>query len=123
MRFKAIFFDRDGTLLTLSPDLRDKRNALIEGWSGKEFHLEYPKMMDLFDRAGYPKEGYKSVEEETAFWRRYWWCASTPVRWRAATRQRISGSAGSSPESPCPSSSWSAGISWKRTSGAAPRGS
>lgn len=71
-RFTTVFFDRDGTLLTLSPELQDKRNALIEGWSGKEFHLEYPKMMDLFDRAGYPREGYKSVEEETAFWRRYY---------------------------------------------------
>ena len=29
-------------------------------------------MMDLFDKAGYPEEGYRSVEEETAFWRRYY---------------------------------------------------
>jgi len=73
MDLKAVFFDRDGTLMTGDPELRARNRARIESWSGKPFQPPaYDETMALFDKAGYPKEGHKSVESEIAFWRRYY---------------------------------------------------
>lgn len=72
MRFRAVFFDRDNTLLHSDPALREARNAKIAAWGGKCEALTYEQSMELFDRAGYPEKGLTSVEEEIAFWRRYW---------------------------------------------------
>lgn len=73
MRFKAVFFDRDGTLLAGDPQIRAGNRARIERWSGKPYQEpSYDEMMVLFDKAGYPKEGHKSVESEMAFWPRYY---------------------------------------------------
>lgn len=44
----------------------------VEKWSNKKFELDYEKMMRLFDAAGYPKEGLKSIDEEKRFWKRYY---------------------------------------------------
>lgn len=73
MSFKAVFFDRDGTLLTGNPEVQAQNRARIERWSGKPYQNPgYDEMMALFDRAGYPKGGHKSVESEMAFWPRYY---------------------------------------------------
>ena len=72
MRFRAVFFDRDNTLLHNDPALQEARNAKIVAWGGRCEPLTYEQSMELFDRAGYPERGLASVEEEIAFWRRYW---------------------------------------------------
>ena len=73
MSFKAVFFDRDNTLLTGNPEIRVKKQAMIENWSGRPFReLSYEEMMALFEKAGYPQEGHKSVESELAFWPQYY---------------------------------------------------
>lgn len=72
MKYKAVFFDRDNTLLTADPALRMARRARLEAWGGRPFQLSGEESMELFDRAGYPKTGLKSVAEEERFWRRYW---------------------------------------------------
>ena len=71
MKFRAVFFDRDNTLLHGDSSLREKRNAKIASWSGSSFSLTPQEMSELFLR-GYPEKGLKSVEEEIAFYRRYW---------------------------------------------------
>jgi HAD superfamily hydrolase (TIGR01509 family) len=71
MRYKAVFFDRDNTLTYRDPE---KLSRLIESWSGKPFVLDYEKSMALFDKAGYPKSGLKSVDEEIEFRIRYYSC-------------------------------------------------
>lgn len=71
MRYQAVFFDRDNTLLHGDPLLREARNAKIEAWGGRRVCLTYEQSMELFRRAGYPERGLKSVEEEISFWRRY----------------------------------------------------
>lgn len=73
MSFKAVFFDRDNTILTGDPEVQAQNRARIEKWSGKPYqNLSYEEMMALFDRAGYPADGHKSVESEMAFWPRYY---------------------------------------------------
>lgn len=73
MKYKAIFFDRDDTLLHRDPELRKVWRRKISAWSGREFgSLSYEQMMALFDRAGYPQNGLKSVDDEIAFWKRYY---------------------------------------------------
>jgi len=72
MKVRAVFFDRDNTLLHVDPALRAARTAKIEAWSGKPYSQTYEEMMALFGRAGYPKEGLKTVKQEISFWRRYY---------------------------------------------------
>lgn len=72
MKIRAVFFDRDNTLLQMDPTLRAARTAKIEAWTGRPYSQTYEEMMVLFERAGYPKEGLKTVKEEMRFWRRYY---------------------------------------------------
>lgn len=72
MRYRAVFFDRDNTLLTGDPALRERREALIEQWGGRAVQPDYGEMMALFAQAGYQEKGLKSVEDEIAFWKRYY---------------------------------------------------
>ncbi len=72
MKYKAIFFDRDGTLTYLNPLKRQWYKETMEAWSGKKFELSYEEMMALFDSAGYPKEGLKSINQEKQFWLKYY---------------------------------------------------
>ena len=51
MKYKAIFFDRDGTLTHFTEEKEAWRNRQIEKWSGKPFELPYEKMMKLFQLA------------------------------------------------------------------------
>lgn len=72
MHHKAIFFDRDGTLTYGNKEKLTWYRETVEEWSQRKFALDYDKMMMLFDRAGYPKEGLKSIEQEKDFWKRYY---------------------------------------------------
>ncbi|WIV11053.1 HAD family hydrolase [Proteiniborus sp. MB09-C3] len=72
MKYKAIFFDRDGTLTYGNKEKLRWYNQIVEEWSRKEFKLDYDRMMQLFDLARYPKSGLKSLDEEKKFWKRYY---------------------------------------------------
>ena len=72
MKYRAAFFDRDGTLLYMDSALRAARRGKLESWTGRPFSQSYEEMMELFRRAGYPETGLKSVEQEISFWRRYY---------------------------------------------------
>ena len=73
MKYKAIFFDRDGTLTYYVQEKINWRDRLIEEWSGKPFELPYEKMIMLFNKA---KENrpykYKNLEDEKEFFQRYY---------------------------------------------------
>ncbi len=73
MKYKAIFFDRDGTLTYYVQEKVNWRNKIIEEWSGKPFELPYDKMIMLFSKA---KENrpykYKNLEDEKEFFQRYY---------------------------------------------------
>lgn len=73
MKYKAIFFDRDGTLTYYVQEKVNWRNKIIEEWSGKPFELPYDKMIMLFNKA---KENrpykYKNLEDEKEFFQRYY---------------------------------------------------
>ena len=73
MKYKAIFFDRDNTLTYYYPEKIKWQNEIISAWSGKPLDLPYEKTMVLFDRAAEGKKPwYKNVEDERAFFRRYY---------------------------------------------------
>ena len=73
MRYKAIFFDRDGTLTYFCQEKELWRNQIISQWSGKPFELTYEKMMNLFSLASeWKTPWYKDVEDEKEFFKRYY---------------------------------------------------
>lgn len=72
MQFKAIFFDRDGTLTYFNKEKKKWFNEIIEKWSKRKLELDYNRMMQLFDRAGYPQNGLKSLDAEKEFWKKYY---------------------------------------------------
>ncbi len=73
MKYKAIFFDRDGTLTYFNPEKEKWRNLILESWSGKPFELPYDKMMALFTLAAEGKSPwYKTVDDEREFNKRYY---------------------------------------------------
>lgn len=73
MKYKAIFFDRDGTLTYFNPEKEAWRDTIISQWSGKPFELPHDKMMKLF---GFAVEGrspwYKTLDDEREFFKRYY---------------------------------------------------
>ena len=73
MKYKAIFFDRDGTLTYYDPRKEAWRDQMITEWSGKPFTLPYEKMMRLFLLASEGKTPwYKTLEDEREFFRRFY---------------------------------------------------
>lgn len=73
MRFRAVFFDRDNTLTYYNPEKVRWQNETVSSWSGKPLDLPYEKTMDLFARAAEGrKPWYQNVEDEKAFFRRYY---------------------------------------------------
>lgn len=72
MQYKAIFFDRDGTLTYTNKDKWEWFNQTVEGWSHRKLELDYHRRMELFDAAGYPKSGLKSLDDEKTFWEKYY---------------------------------------------------
>ena len=72
MKYKAIFFDRDGTLTYNNPKKESYRDETISSWSGKPFVFSYEKMMKLFLLASEGRSPwYKNLEDERSFFRRY----------------------------------------------------
>lgn len=73
MKYKAIFFDRDGTLTYFNPEKERLRDEMVSEWSGKPFELPYDKMMRLFSLASEGKKPwYKNLDDEREFWGRYY---------------------------------------------------
>ena len=73
-KFKAIFFDRDGTLTYFTAEKEAWRDRQISSWSGKPFELDYDKMMSLFHLASEGrKPWYKTFQDEREFFRRYYY--------------------------------------------------
>ena len=73
MTYKAIFFDRDGTLTYFNPEKEAWRDNIISEWSGKQFELPYEKMTRLFDLASEGRSPwYKTVDDERDFFRRFY---------------------------------------------------
>ena len=73
MKFKAVFFDRDNTLTYYNPEKVNWQNEVISSWSGKPLELPYEKTMGLFAKAAEGrKPWYKNIEDEKAFFRRYY---------------------------------------------------
>ncbi len=73
MKYKAIFFDRDGTLTYFDKNKEKWRDNIIEEWSGKTFELPYEKMMKLFNMASEGKKPwYKTIDDERNFFKRYY---------------------------------------------------
>ncbi len=74
MNYKAIFFDRDGTLTYFTAEKEAWRDKTISEWSGKPFELSYEKMMDLFHLASEGrKPWYKTLDDEREFFKRYYY--------------------------------------------------
>lgn len=74
MNYKAIFFDRDGTLTYFTAEKEAWRDKTISEWSGKLFELSYEKMMDLFHLASEGrKPWYKTLDDEREFFKRYYY--------------------------------------------------
>lgn len=75
MKYKAIFFDRDGTLVRGDPAWTRFRNERLEQWSGREFDSSYDYFMKMFQRVqegGFPFAPYKTVEQELDFFRQWY---------------------------------------------------
>lgn len=73
MKYKAIFFDRDGTLTYFNREKELWRDSIIQAWSGKPFMLPYEKMMYLFSLASEGKTPwYRNVDDEKEFFKRYY---------------------------------------------------
>lgn len=73
MNYKAIFFDRDGTLTYFDKNKELWRDNRISEWSGKSFTLPYDKMMKLFALASEGRTPwYKTVEDEREFFKRFY---------------------------------------------------
>lgn len=75
MKYKAIFFDRDGTLVRGDPEWTRFRNENLERWSGREFDSSYDYFMKIFEkveRGGFPFSHYKTVEQELDFFRQWY---------------------------------------------------
>jgi HAD superfamily hydrolase (TIGR01509 family) len=73
MAYKAVFFDRDGTLTYNDPKVKEQTNSLVKSWGGNPFPITYDKMMELFEAASEGKKPwYKDVNDEIAFWHRYY---------------------------------------------------
>ena len=73
MRYKAVFFDRDGTLTYFDKEKELWRDQIISQWSGKTFELPYDKMMSLFNLASEGKKPwYKTVDDEKEFVKRFY---------------------------------------------------
>lgn len=73
MKYRAVFFDRDGTLTAYDPEKEAWRDRMISSWSGHPFVWTYDRMMSLFRQAGEGRTPwYRDVPEEQAFFRRFY---------------------------------------------------
>lgn len=73
MRFKAVFFDRDGTMVHRNPEKEKWMHESVAAWSGKPFELPYEKMVAVMEKASEGRRPwYRNVEDEKLFWQRYY---------------------------------------------------
>ncbi len=73
MKYKAVFFDRDGTLTYFNPEKEAWRNKVVSSWSGNPFDLPYNKMMKLFLLSSEGRNPwYKNLNDECEFNKRYY---------------------------------------------------
>ncbi len=73
MKYKAVFFDRDGTLTYFNPVKDELRNEMILSWSGHVLEMSYEKMMHLFELAAEGrKPWYKNLDDERKFFQRFY---------------------------------------------------
>lgn len=73
MRFRYVFFDRDGTLTYYDREKEAWRDGMIARWGGTPFPMDYDTVMELFVKASEGrKPWYRDVEDEKAFFRRYY---------------------------------------------------
>lgn len=74
-KYKAVFFDRDGTLVRGDPEWTAYRNNCLKEWSGREFDSSYDYFMKFFEKVnegGFPFAPYKTVEQELEFFRQWY---------------------------------------------------
>ncbi len=74
-RYKAVFFDRDGTLVRGDPEWTRFRDEHLEQWSGRKFDSSYDYFMKFFEkveRGGFPFAPYKTVDQEMDFFRQWY---------------------------------------------------
>ena len=74
-KYKAVFFDRDGTLVRGDPEWTAFRNNCIKEWSGKNLNNSYDYFMEVFNRVlkgNFPFAPYHTVEEEMAFFKQWY---------------------------------------------------
>lgn len=73
MKYRVIFFDRDGTLTYLNPEKEEWRNKTVSSWSGKPLDLPYNKMMHLFSLSAEGRNPwYKNLDDEREFFKRFY---------------------------------------------------
>ncbi len=72
MSYKAIFFDRDGTLTYNDPAVTERMYAHIRQWGGTPYEIPYQRMMALFEKAAEGRTPwYRNVADEIRFTIRY----------------------------------------------------
>lgn len=74
-KYKAVFFDRDGTLVHGDPEWTAFRNRSLKEWSGREFDNSYDYFMKIFNKVeqgNFPFAPYHTVEEELDFFRQWY---------------------------------------------------
>ena len=75
MKYTTIFFDRDNTLTYSNPEKKELLNYYIKLWSGREFSINYSKMIALFKQVCGTEEPFlKSISEEKEFYKKYYYC-------------------------------------------------
>ena len=75
MKYRAIFFDRDGTLTRNNPDWEELRRDCLSRWSGRPFQDSEEFFMRNFRRVldgGFPFAPYHNVDEELQFFRQWY---------------------------------------------------
>ena len=75
MNYRAIFFDRDGTLTRNSPDWEELRRDCLSKWSGRPFQDSEEFFMRNFRKVlegGFPFAPYRNVDEELEFFRQWY---------------------------------------------------
>lgn len=74
MKYKAIFFDRDGTLAFTDPEKLILRDKLISKWSGKPFSLSYDEFMEIYNKTkakNFPFAKQKTSQEVRMFFKEW----------------------------------------------------
>ncbi len=75
MIYKAIFFDRDGTLTKNDPEWERLRDKCLSEWSGKTFVFSNELFIRHFKKVmsgGYDFVPYKNIEQEIKFFKQWY---------------------------------------------------